>query len=70
MIIKTFGGPLHGKRYDVGDEDICFVRHPKGHYARVSGGLNGEFYWREGLSVPLAVLQHGRYVLVEDAPHN
>ena len=59
MIITCYGGPAHGRRFDLEDERVCFLRHDGGHYARVQGGLKTDFYWRP-FGVPIAVSYGGR----------
>ena len=69
MIINCYGGPKHGKRFNLEDERVSFLRCEGGHYGRVQGGLRDAFYWK-AYDPPMAVLLNGRLQPVFDKKHS
>ena len=65
MIINCYGGPKHGKRFNLEDERVAFLRCEGGHYGRVQGGIKEDFYWKP-YEPPMAVLLNGRLQPVFD----
>ena len=67
---KLYGGPKSGESVDT-PETTGFLIAEGGHYSRmaaVTSGMTRDFYWVDGVSVPIAV-KHVNYIPVRVVRH-